>query len=142
MNANRTGQVAPRRAIQSFRPARCQRGERRLVDQGAIWRRDLSRYLHGGGLVGLAVNRFKLFDRRNDRHCRSPDVRAREGDLLAPSIAFDDLHKLARMGLDAADIGNRYIGPGCDIINGAAEPVLDLSVAAPRPRSKAFGENI
>jgi len=46
------------------------------------------------------------------------------------------------MVLDAADIGNRYIGPGCGIIKGAAEPVLDLSVAASRPRSKAFGENI
>src|SRR2546425_7930627 len=124
VNASKTGHIAARRAIQSFRPAGCQRRERRLVDQRAIWRRDLGRYLDGGGLVGLAVNRFKLLDRRNDRNCRSPDSRAREGDLLAPSIALDDLYKLARMVFDTADIGNRYVGPGCDTINGAVEPVL------------------
>src|SRR5258708_1219802 len=142
VNANKTGHIAARRTIQSFRPAGCQRGKRRLVDQRAIWRRDLGRYLDSEGLVGLAVNRFKLFDRGNDRHCRSPDSRDRERALLAPSIAFDDLHKLARVVFDAADIGNRYVRPGCDISNGAAEPAFDLPVAAPRPRSTALSENI
>ena len=90
----------------------------------------------------VAVNRFKQLDRRNDRHCRSPDSRARERDLLAASIALDDLHKLPRMVLDAADIGDSHVRRGFDIVNGAAEPVLDLPVAAPRPRGKALGENI
>src|SRR6266481_5728657 len=65
----------------------------------------------------------------------------REGGLLAPSSAFDDLYKLVRMMLDAADIRDRYIGLDCDIIRGAAEPVLDLPVAAPRPRSQALAKN-
>src|SRR2546430_15298558 len=87
VNASKTGHIAARRAIQSFRPAGCQRRERRLVDQRAIWRRGLGRYLDGGGPVGFAVNRFKLLDRRNER---SPYSRARASDLLAASIAPDD----------------------------------------------------
>ncbi len=46
------------------------------------------------------------------------------------------------MVLDAADIGDRYVRRGFDIIHAAAEPVLDLPVAAPCPRGKALGENI
>ena len=40
-----------------------------------------------------------------------------------------------------ADIGDGHVRRGYDAVNGAAEPVLDLSVAAPRPRGKAFGKN-
>ena len=62
-------------------------------------------------------------------------------EFLRSLIRLDDVYKLARMLFDAADIGNRHVRPGCDIINGAAEPVLDFSVAAPRPRSKALAKN-
>ena len=45
------------------------------------------------------------------------------------------------MVFDAADIGDRDVRRGRDIINDAAEPGLDLSVAAPRPRGKALAKH-
>jgi hypothetical protein len=45
------------------------------------------------------------------------------------------------MVLDTADIDDSHVWRGCETLDGAAEPVLDLPVAATRPRSKAFGEN-
>src|SRR5438477_10470927 len=59
---------------------------------------------------------------------------------LPASTAPDDPHKLAPMILDVAGIVDGDIRRGRDL-GGAANPVLDLSVTAARPRSKAFGES-
>jgi hypothetical protein len=60
---------------------------------------------------------------------------------IAASIALDDPQQLARMMFDVAYINNGDVRHGHGIIDGAAEPVHDPPVAAPRPRRQAFGEN-
>src|SRR6266550_7053829 len=87
MNADEARQIASRRAIQSLRPGRCQRGEGRLVDQHAILRRHSGGDLDGGGLVRLPVNRFQISYRCDDRHCRSPDLGASTTQPLPPANA-------------------------------------------------------
>src|SRR5882724_3937095 len=85
MNADEAGQIAARRAIQSLGAGRCQCGERRLVDQHAILRRDPAGNLDGGGLVRLPVNRFQVSYRCDDRHCRSPGIGVSPTQRLPPS---------------------------------------------------------
>jgi hypothetical protein len=72
VNPDKAGQIAARRAIQPLRPAGRKGCERRFVDQDAIAGRDPLGHLDCGGLVRLPVDRFKLTDRGDDRHSRSP----------------------------------------------------------------------
>ena len=128
VDADEARQIAARRAIQPLRPAGRERRERRLLDQHAIGRRDPVGDLDGRGVVGTAVDRLELLDRRDrHRHCRF-------SRLFVPPLALDDPHQLARMIFGAADIDDGDIGRGRGVVDGATEPLLDLAVAAPRPR--------
>src|SRR3984893_17429733 len=136
VDANKTRQVAARRAIQSLPTRGCERRKWRFFDQHAIGWRNAVGNLDGGSLVGLAVDRFKLRDGCDNSHCRSPKPCA-----IAASITSDDPQQLARMVFDAADIDDGSIGRS-RVIDGAAKPVLDLAVAAAGPRGQAVRENV
>src|ERR1700730_17136538 len=136
VDANKTRQVAARRAIQSLPTRGCERRKWRFFDQHAIGWRNAVGNLDGGSLVGLAVDRFKLRDGCDNSHCRSPKPCA-----IAASITSDDPQQLARMVFDAADVDDGSIGRS-RVIDGAAKPVLDLAVAAAGPRGQALRENV
>jgi len=59
VDADEAGEIAARRAIESLGAAGGERREGRSFDPDAIMRRDMVGDLGGGGLAGLAIDRFQ-----------------------------------------------------------------------------------
>jgi hypothetical protein len=103
MNANEAGQIAARRAVQPFRARGREHGERGMLDQAAVVRRDAVRDLDRGCFAGKALDCLELCDGRNDRHCRfypSPVTPAASG-------FSDDCQEISTKSFLAVADGNR-----------------------------------
>ena len=68
VNADETGEIAARRAVDPLGSDGGERGERRLFDEGPIERGDVVGDFHGRGVVGDAVDGLQLLDRFDHRH--------------------------------------------------------------------------
>jgi hypothetical protein len=62
--------------------------------------------------------------------------------LRVPPITLDDPDELAGVIFGAIDIHDGDVGRSRNVIDRAAEPVLDVSIAASSPHRKPFGKNL